>query len=55
QFRVLIVGRAKTGKTPIMQRMCETTESPEIYRLKVIDGVETREKVIYHILMKLRY
>ena len=32
QFRVLIIGRANAGKTTILQRVCETTESPVIYR-----------------------
>jgi hypothetical protein len=32
QFRVLIVGRANAGKTSILQRVCDTTENPEIYR-----------------------
>ena len=32
QFRVLIIGRANAGKTSILQRVCDTTESPEIYR-----------------------
>jgi hypothetical protein len=32
QFRVLIIGRANAGKTTILQRVCDTTESPEIYR-----------------------
>ena len=32
QFRVLIIGRANAGKTSIFQRVCETTESPIIYR-----------------------
>jgi GTPase SAR1 family protein len=31
-FRVLIVGRANAGKTTILQRVCETTESPTVYR-----------------------
>ena len=31
-FRVLIIGRANAGKTTILQRVCETTESPVIYR-----------------------
>jgi GTPase SAR1 family protein len=34
QFRVLIIGRANAGKTTILQRVCETTESPIIYRGK---------------------
>ena len=32
QFRILIVGRANAGKTSILQRLCDTTESPFIYR-----------------------
>ncbi|KAF8259475.1 hypothetical protein EI94DRAFT_1615843, partial [Lactarius quietus] len=32
KFRVLIVGRANAGKTTILQRVCDTTESPTIYR-----------------------
>jgi GTPase SAR1 family protein len=33
KFRVLIIGRANAGKTSILQRVCDTTESPEIYGL----------------------
>ena len=32
QFRVLVIGRANAGKTTILQRVCDTTESPTIYR-----------------------
>ncbi len=32
QFRVLIIGRANAGKTSILQRVCEATESPIIYQ-----------------------
>ncbi|KAF8267521.1 hypothetical protein EI94DRAFT_1730201 [Lactarius quietus] len=32
EFRVLVVGRANAGKTSILQRVCETTESPTICR-----------------------
>jgi hypothetical protein len=32
-FRVLIIGRANAGKTSILQRVCDTTESPKIYRV----------------------
>ncbi|KIJ94961.1 hypothetical protein K443DRAFT_11740 [Laccaria amethystina LaAM-08-1] len=32
KFRVLIIGRANAGKTSILKRVCDTTESPEIYR-----------------------
>ena len=31
QFRVLVIGKANAGKTSILQRVCDTTESPEIY------------------------
>ena len=32
RFRVLVIGRANAGKTSILQRVCETTDSPTIYR-----------------------
>ncbi|KAH8991569.1 hypothetical protein EDB92DRAFT_1860924 [Lactarius akahatsu] len=32
RFRVLIIGRANAGKTTILQRVCDTTGSPTIYR-----------------------
>ena len=32
KFRVLIMGRANAGKTTILQRVCNTTDSPKIYR-----------------------
>jgi GTP-binding protein EngB required for normal cell division len=31
KFRVLIIGRANTGKTSILQRVCDTMENPEIH------------------------
>ena len=39
QFRVLIIGRANAGKTSILQRVCETTDSPFIYR-ETEEGIE---------------
>ena len=42
KFRVLIIGRANAGKTSILQRVCDTTESPEIYK---IDPDGTRYQV----------
>jgi GTPase SAR1 family protein len=38
RFRVLVIGRANAGKTSILQRVCDTTESPTIYR----EGEEVR-------------
>ncbi|KAH9051807.1 hypothetical protein EDB87DRAFT_1836182 [Lactarius vividus] len=32
RFRVLIIGRANAGKTTILQRVCDTTGSPIVYR-----------------------
>ena len=31
-FRVLIIGRANAGKTSILQRICDTMDSPVVYR-----------------------
>jgi hypothetical protein len=33
KFRVLIIGRRNAGKTAILQRVCDTTQSPEIIRV----------------------
>ena len=41
KFRVLVIGRANAGKTSILQRICETTESPIVYR----GGKEVRCRV----------
>ncbi|KAJ8582918.1 hypothetical protein M405DRAFT_538626 [Rhizopogon salebrosus TDB-379] len=30
RFRILVVGRAKAGKTTLLQKVCNTTENPEI-------------------------
>src|ERR1700761_2072854 len=42
RFRVLIIGRANAGKTSILQRVCETTESPIVYRGNSWPKVEVR-------------
>lgn len=31
RFRVLVVGRANAGKTTILQRVCNTTDQPEVF------------------------
>ena len=41
KFRVLIIGRANAGKTSILQRVCDTTENPEIYSVDS-EGERTR-------------
>jgi len=52
RFRVLIIGRANAGKTSILQRVCDTTESPEIYTL----GPQgERERVRCHSWCRLRF
>jgi len=42
QFRVLVIGKANAGKTSILQRVCDTTESPEIYS---VDSSGARKQV----------
>ncbi|KAH9059282.1 hypothetical protein EDB87DRAFT_1622016 [Lactarius vividus] len=37
KFRVLIIGRANSGKTSILQRVCDTTDSPIIYRRRGLE------------------
>ena len=46
-FRVLVIGRSNAGKTTLLQRVCNTTELPEIYNSK-------GEKVNDHILPRHR-
>jgi hypothetical protein len=41
RFRVLVLGRANAGLTSILLRVCDTTESPTIYRRK--DSEEVRD------------
>ena len=40
RFRVLIIGRANSGKTSILQRVCDTTQSPIIRRRSSSAGQE---------------
>ena len=46
-FRILVVGRSNAGKTTLLQRVCNTTEFPEIYNSK-------GEKVEYLIVQRRR-
>ncbi|KAI5992526.1 GTP-binding protein [Pisolithus albus] len=34
RFRILVMGRANAGKTTILQRVCNTTDNPEIFNGK---------------------
>ena len=34
RFRILIVGRANSGKTTILQKICKTDENPDIFNSK---------------------
>jgi septin family protein len=34
RFRILIIGRANCGKTTILQKICQTTDDPEIFDSK---------------------
>ena len=47
RFRILVVGRSNAGKTTLLQRICNTTELPEIYNSK-------GEKVKYLIVQRHR-
>ncbi|KIO05028.1 hypothetical protein M404DRAFT_1000117 [Pisolithus tinctorius Marx 270] len=42
RFRVLVMGRANAGKTTILQRLCNTTDRPEIFNGKG-EKVNTRD------------
>ena len=42
KFRVLIIGRANAGKTSILQRVCDTTDSPVVWQ----GGKEVRSNFI---------
>ena len=42
KFRVLIIGRANAGKTSILQKVCDTTESPVVYRKKGVNQKRVR-------------
>ena len=47
RFRILVVGRSNAGKTTLLQRVCKTTELPEIYN-------SNGEKVKYFIVQRHR-
>src|ERR1700761_2938098 len=45
-FRVLIIGRANAGKTSILQRICDTTESPTVSQRTYYDDRAYRQKEV---------
>ncbi|KAF8229244.1 hypothetical protein L208DRAFT_1402493, partial [Tricholoma matsutake] len=49
RFRILIIGRANSGKTTILQKICRTTDQPEIRDSKGnkinLDSVEPSARV----------
>ncbi|KAN0141558.1 hypothetical protein V8E53_000020 [Lactarius tabidus] len=47
-FRVLIIGRANAGKTSILQRVCDTTDSPVVYRGDEEHDIEDELRFSYH-------
>ena len=47
RFRILVVGRSNAGKTTLLQRVCKTTELPEIYN-------SNGEKVKYFMVQRHR-
>ena len=55
RFRVLIIGRANSGKTTILQKICKTDEIPEIFNSK---GEKVRCMrlcyVLYNLLFSIR-
>ena len=46
-FRILVIGRSNAGKTTLLQRVCNTTDRPDIYNSK-------GEKVQYLIVQRHR-
>ncbi|KAI6097990.1 hypothetical protein EDD16DRAFT_1601568 [Pisolithus croceorrhizus] len=45
-FRILVMGRANVGKTTILQRVCKSTDKPEIF-----DGEGNRDVIAQGTLM----
>jgi GTPase SAR1 family protein len=43
RFRILVVGRANAGKTTLLQKVCNTTEKPEIF-----DGEGNKVNPTFH-------
>jgi len=50
RFRILVIGRANSGKTTILQKICKTDEKPEIFNSKSekinVDAIEPSAKTI---------
>jgi septin family protein len=48
RFRILVVGRANAGKTALLQKVCNTTENPEIF-----DGKGRKVNPTFHVTSEL--
>jgi septin family protein len=46
RFRILIIGRANSGKTTILQKICKTDENPDIFNGK---GEKVRRMCLYYV------
>ncbi|KIM58322.1 hypothetical protein SCLCIDRAFT_128390 [Scleroderma citrinum Foug A] len=44
-FRILVIGRSNAGKTTLLQRVCNTTELPEIFNSK---GEKVKHSIVLH-------
>jgi len=45
RFRILVIGRSNAGKTTLLQRVCNTTELPEIFNAK---GEKVKHFILLH-------
>ena len=52
QFRILVIGKANAGKTSILQRVCDTTDSPVIYS---VDSSGARKQVRFRYYWRFQF
>ena len=56
RFRILVTGRSNAGKTTLLQRVCNTTEDPEIHNSngeKVKYPIVQRHRSLMHVIRSL--
>ena len=51
-FRILVLGRSNAGKTTLLQRVCNTTELPEVVNAKG-EKVKYLRVVPYHTFVQV--